>query len=240
MMKLIKQIFLESNFICEDQLIKSPNENYQGFFAKRLSLGKFDFFLVLSVKEDNLILEEFDTIMSRFLEQILSTQEYPGVDKNLSMLIIVERNINTSTDEFNNKIYTLEENPYYFKKYVLPYTEEQFTLLKHYINIDKKIIEQLDLIVNNKGWFSLFKAQQTEQYETHEAKVFDLVSKLYIKLPFLKIQINKEELPNLTKEIEDEISTEDQEVIKKILSIKSKDPKWEDILLALGVELDEI
>jgi len=239
-MKLIKQIFLESNFICEDQLIKSPNENYQSFFAKRLSLGKFDFFLVLSVKEDNLILEEFDTIMSRFLEQILSTQEYPGVDKNLSMLIIVERNINTSTDEFNNKIYTLEENPYHFKKYVLPYTEEQFTLLKHYINIDKKIIEQLDPIVNNKGWFSLFKAQQTEQYETDEAKVFDLVSKLYIKLPFLKIQINKEELPNLTKEIEDEISTEDQEVIKKILSIKSKDPKWEDILLALGVELDEI
>lgn len=240
MMKLIKQIFLESNFICEDQLIKSPNENYQSFFAKRLSLGKFDFFLVLSVKEDNLILEEFDTIMSRFLEQILSTQEYPGVDKNLSMLIIVERNINTSTDEFNNKIYTLEENPYHFKKYVLPYTEEQFTLLKHYINIDKKIIEQLDPIVNNKDWFSLFKAQQTEQYETDEAKVFDLVSKLYIKLPFLKIQINKEELPNLTKEIEDEISTEDQEVIKKILSIKSKDPKWEDILLALGVELDEI
>jgi hypothetical protein len=239
MMNFVSQIFLEANFEIEELVIKSSNDDYKSLFTKRLTGGKFDFFLLLSVEEKNLDLEELDTLMNRFLEEIVSTQAYPGLDKNLSLLLLVERETIATTDEFNKIVYSIEENPYHFKKYLLPYTKEQFSLLENYINKESKIIEQLDLMVINKEWFSLFKAQ-VELNETHEAKLFDLVSKLYIKFPFFKIHLNKEELPNLTKEISEEISISDKEIVEKILAINSKDPKWEDILTALGVEIDEI
>ncbi|MFJ7940831.1 hypothetical protein ACIQYG_20365 [Peribacillus sp. NPDC096622] len=250
MIELIKQIFLESNFTIENNLSEIKNEHYTGFFAKRLANRKFDFFLVLAVNEEYMYLEELDGIMKNHLEQILQTQEYPGVDKNLSMLLLTKRNKIEYTDEFNKKVYDFEENPFRFKKYLLPFTTQQHSLLKMLLdeefrsqevilNEEDQVVKQLEKIISNKKWFTLFKDLEKVN-GTDEAKIYDLVSKIYIKLPFLKIKVNKEELPNIAQDIKDEISNDDKEIVERILNMENNDPNWNDILSVLGVELDEL
>lgn len=237
MIRLIKKILLESQFTIEENI--NYKQKYEGFFSKRLANEKFDFLLVMSIKEEDLYLKDLEDFIKEYFEQILQQQEYPGVDKNSSMLLLTERNTIIFTEEFNKIIYEFEENPYYFKKYLLPYTSEQYKLLRNNINFNEGVLKQLESIVSNKLWFSSLKDQE-KGIETIEAKTFDVVSKIYIKLPFLKVPIYKRKLSNIVEEIKTDISTEDYEIVDKILNIENKDPKWEDILFALGVELDEL
>ena len=260
MIELIKGILLESSFDLVEYNLKnaleSENypqinyENYLSIFAIRIEDGKFDFFLTIQVSEDNLDLVELNLVIKYHLEAILKTQKYPGVDKNLSLLLLTERSAIEYSDAFNKIVYEFEENPFHFKRFLLPYTQEQAKLLDNFLNeqfqclkviLNNKdtIIAQLNEVLSNKHWFSLFK-DIVRGSERDEAKIFDLVSKIFIKIPYLKVPINKEDLRNLSNEIEREIPEIDKGVIEKFLKIQNSDPKWEDILETLEVELDEL
>lgn len=238
MIQIIRKIFIETGFQIDNQIADS-NEHYQFFFAKRIGNDKFDFYLTLAIEEKRLDLEQLEHIINEILEQILLTQKFPGVDKNLSLLLIVERKVIQYTDEFNRKVYDFEEDPFHFKKYILPFSVEQSSLLNEKLNSDKNIVEQLDEIITNKQSFSSFK-EDVKIIESDNAKLYDLTSKIYIKLPFLKLKVKKEELRNLSKEIESEISTDDKAVVEKILSIENDELDWNGILKALGVKIDEL
>ena len=238
MIQTIRGVFIETGFQIDDHIVDS-DEHYKTFFAKRIGNDKFDFYLILGIEEEKLELEGLKKIMNEILEQILRTQKYPGVDKNLSLLLIVERKITQYTDEYNRKVYDFEEDPFHFKKYILPFTVEQSNLLKEQLSPGVSIIEQLDEIITNKELFSSFK-ENGETDESDDAKLYDLVSKVYIKLPFLKLKVNKEKLPSISKEIEREIPTEDKDVVNMILGMRNEDLEWNGILSVLGVKIDEL
>lgn len=238
MIQTIKKIFIETGFQIDNHITDS-NGHYKTFFAKRVGNDKFDFYLTLGIEEVKLELEQLEQTISGILEQILLTQKYPGVDKNLSLLLIVERKIPQYTDEFNRKVYDFEEDPFHFKKYILPFTVEQSNLLKEKLNTDVNIVEQLDAIITNKKLFSSFK-EDGEIGESDDVNLYDITSKIYIKLPFLKLKVNKEELPNISKEIESEISDRDKDVVNKILGMQNEDLEWQGILKVLGVKIDEL
>lgn len=246
MIEIIQNIFKEENF--EIINYDTKDVDYESFFAKRVTGEKFDFFLVVQVSEQNLDLENIDLIIKKYLEIILKNEKYPGVDKNLSMILLTERNTIEITDEFNKKVYEFEENPYHFKKFLLPFTKSQKLyledclktyMLQRIFSNQKHLIAQLNRIINDKNMFYLFKNSGKEPKEK-EVEIFDLVSKIFIKLPFLQVQISKDTLPNLTKQIEDEIPNDNKQIIENLLSIESDDPEWDEILSVLGVNLNEV
>ncbi|MCF3944852.1 ABC-three component system middle component 1 [Oceanobacillus alkalisoli] len=236
MIEIIRKIFIDSGFQIDNQIVRS-NEYYQAFFSKRIRRDKFDFYLTMAIKEEKLELKQLERIFDDILDEILYTQEYPGVDKNLSLLLVVERKVIQYTDEFNRKIYDFEEDPFHFKKYMLPFTIEQSNILKGKLNSEENIIKQLDTMITNKQLFSSFK-EDRDIGESANAKLYDLISKIYIKLPFLKLVVNKEELPNISKEIESEITAEDKNIVNKILEMRDEDIEWNEILNVLEVNMD--
>ncbi|MDG5789617.1 hypothetical protein QA612_19345 [Evansella sp. AB-P1] len=249
MIELIKRVFTESNFeILED--FKVISQNYSHFFAKKVDGGRFDFYSVLQVREEDIEQEELNNIIKNLLSQILQSLHYPGIDKNMSLVILVGRKQIDISETFNKFIYEFEENPYDCKKYILPYTDEQLQLLLEHLSLRFNSLDvtskgndtyliQLNEIISEKEWFSLFKEKENIN-ENDSVKLYDLVSKIYIKLSFLKFKINKKELPNIAKDIREDIKIEDKGIVDKFLQMDNPDPKWDDILSVLGVELNEI
>lgn len=238
MIDFITEIFIESGFEVKKQITNYnvPNKMY---FARREKEEKFDFYLVISIKEESLEINQIKQISNHFLESVLENNNIPGLDKNISLLLLVERKTMSFTEDFNKKVFDFEEDPFNFKKYILPYTSEQLQLLKDKLNPNEKVIKQLDKILNNKKYFNEFK-ENVEYLGSSIAKTYDLTSKVFIKLPFLKSKINKEDLPDISRSIESSISLKDKKVIDIILGIENSNITWHNILNALEEKSDEL
>lgn len=102
------------------------------------------------------------------------------VDKNTSMIIFLR------TMEVNYESLLLEEDPFYFKKYILPYTSKQFeSFSEEYTNqfMELGIKNVLNNIISDVDLFEEFKLNPNNE------SVFNFVSKLFIKIPILKLPV---------------------------------------------------
>ncbi|GAA3722141.1 hypothetical protein GCM10022378_10260 [Salinicoccus jeotgali] len=238
MISIIKSIFSESNFnIIENLGIKTHGLEY--LFATRHDENFFDFYLVVELTEDQLKTEDIDGIISDFFEDILNAYEIPGIDKNLSLLLLVERPTSQYSDDFQKLVYKYEEDPFKFKKYVLPFVKGQSEPLVLESTLGRSIIEFINSVINDKDFFSAFK-KDSSSLSTDEAKTYDIVSKLIIKLPFITLDIDDKSLPNLSEEIDTEISPIDKNIIQNILDMPLEGISWDEILKSLEVENGEL
>lgn len=68
-------------------------------------------------------------------------QEISQIDKNTSAIYLVKFSEENMLTNYRNLIYSIEESPNYFKRYILPYTEKQVEGLKRsYLVIMIKIL----------------------------------------------------------------------------------------------------
>jgi hypothetical protein len=64
------------------------------------------------------------TLRSKILEQFKSTQEASQIDKNTSAIYLLLFNNIEQLNNYRNEVYSIEESPNYFKRYVFAlYTE---------------------------------------------------------------------------------------------------------------------
>lgn len=238
MISIIKSIFSESNFnIIENLGIKTHDLEY--LFATRHDENFFDFYLVVELTEDQLKTEDIDGRISDFFEDILNAYEIPGIDKNLSLLLLVERPTSQYSDDFQKLVYKYEEDPFKFKKYVLPFVKGQSEPLVLESTLGHSIIEFINSVINDKDFFSAFK-KDSSSLSTNEAKTYDIVSKLIIKLPFITLDIDDKPLPNLSEKIDTEISSIDKNTIQNILDMPLEGISWDEILKSLEVKNGEL
>lgn len=109
-------------------------------------------------------------------------QDISQLDKNTSAIYLVKFSETNILKKYRNLIYSIEESPNYFKRYILPYTEKQVSELKQVItNYDNKnIIELLsDLADEEENYYSLMNG-------TNDNSVYELVIRLFSKIPFLQ------------------------------------------------------
>ena len=84
--------------------------------------------------------------------------------------------------KYRNLIYSIEESPDYFRRYILPYTEKQVVGLKNVLHDynDKNIVEILsELADEEENYNSLMNG-------TNDNSVYELVIRLFSKIPFLQ------------------------------------------------------
>jgi hypothetical protein len=198
MRHLVKRIFKDHNF----RELTVPFLQGEGdFFAVNTQENFINFYLVLFL----------DKIADDFLEKqvpdlyygikSLETGYDERMDKNLSLLICLNRETELSDLERNREIFQVEEDPYFFKKYVFTYTEKQAqefleVLLRHETKNTKEIINN---IINDKDDFIELK--------NHPQKntVYNLCSKLMIKIPFLILERGEEQMEDLEEGIKKEL-----------------------------------
>lgn len=183
MRKLIERLFIENNytvrpFLNNSTILASDTARSNYYLSIFLTEADVKDLVVSSLNE------YFDAIKG------LDEGYEPQMDKNLSMLICLKRGSLNNDSTLNKQIFDIEEDPYFFKKYVLTYTESQEDLILRNVN-DTHVMTYLHTILNNEDAFQTHK-----KFPYHETE-YNLVSKLFIKLPVLNLTIRNEELPSL-------------------------------------------
>ncbi|SDC91574.1 hypothetical protein SAMN05421663_10575 [Terribacillus halophilus] len=238
MIEIIKELFWEASYIVEEiqPEFKSDIEHLS-FIAKITKENKFDFFLVIDLKEVNIDESNLHDIIDDYFEYIVDKNEEQGIDKNLSLLILLQKDTVKIDRDLTSFVYDLEEDPYDFKKYVLSYTKEQFSLVEQQFKNENSITSVFQRIIQNKNMFSEFKNTTNKESQL----IYDLISKCFIKLHFLSLQIDTINLSNLESEIREELTQYQLDLREKIISIESKEEiNLELVLEKLGVvEEDE-
>ncbi|KQL27510.1 ABC-three component system middle component 1 [Cytobacillus solani] len=228
MIEIIKKLFHEAGYIVEEiQPEFESNIEHLSFFAKVTKEDRFDFFLVIELKEVKIVESILQKVVDKYFEYIVETNHEQGIDKNLSLLILLQEDSVQLENKLNTFVYDLEEDPYDFKKYVLSYTKEQFSLVEKQIKNEDSFTNVFQQIIQNKEMFSEFKSPSNKE----ACLIYDLISKCFIKLHFLTMEIDTLKLSNLENEIENELTVYQLEIRDKIISFESKDEMNLELLL---------
>lgn len=108
-------------------------------------------------------------------------KENPSLRKNTSLLAYVKvENVETSLSELKNIIFNIEEDEYYFRKFVFFYTEEMLDS----IDTEKNIKKQLNTIVD-KGDIDRLRE------DCFADLVYFFALQLFIKLPWLSFELER-------------------------------------------------
>lgn len=142
--------------------------------------------------------------------------EISQIDKNTSAIYLVKfTNVNLLL-KYRNLIYSIEESPNYFRRYILPYTEQQVMGLKKvlYDYDNKNIIDVLsDLADDEKNYYSLMNGK-------NDNSVYELVIRLFSKVPFLQYQFKAQSEEYSLEKIVDELLEDELRKFEKIIEQK--------------------
>lgn len=191
------KIFREYNFI------KTWEENNKMFFINAdkniVSYFILNFIDCTSISdEEELIRKELGKLEEKYVDSgnekegikysiirsFENKQEVSQLDKNTSVIYLVKFSEINILSKYRNLIYSIEESPDYFKRYILPYTEKQVIGLKNVLAdySDKNIVEILSQLADvEENYYSLMNG-------TNNNSVYELVIRLFSKIPFLQYQ----------------------------------------------------
>ena len=127
------------------------------------------------------------------------------IDKNTSAIYPVKLETLNNLDRYRNLIYSVEESPHYFRRFILPYTENQANQLKDIISdySSKNIVNVLSDIANQEdAYYELAGHRNLDN-------AYELVIRLFSKIPFLQYNFMAEQKPMaVEKRIESEMKRE--------------------------------
>lgn len=216
MKDIMIKLFGEYNFI------KTWEENNKMFFVNAdkniVSYFILNFIDCTHISDDEeLIKKELSKLEEEYVDignekkgikySIISSfenkQEVSQIDKNTSAIYLVDFSEINMLSKYRNLIYSIEESPDYFKRYILPYTEKQVAGLKNVLAdySDKNIGEILSQLADvDENYYSLMNG-------TNNNSVYELVIRLFSKIPFLQYRF---------KATSDDISLE--KIVKSFLT----------------------
>ena len=187
MINILKTIFSTNGYYVQDAF---GEINQTGFIASINSEKKRDYYFIIDVNistvKDYSIDKIIDKIVGNYWNISLLKKYNVESDykKNTSLIISVK--VDSVFDEYklSNKIYDIEVSPYFFKRYVILYTEQQ-----------KKLIQDIDVsqylnILSDKERFRDYKRNKKGEDNLNnklknEVLIYDIIAKFYIKIPFL-------------------------------------------------------
>ena len=164
-------------------------------------------------------------IKSSIINSFKTMQEISQIDKNTSAIYLVKISEENMLVNYKNMIYSSEESPNYFKRYVLLYTEKQVAGLKNVIfnHSDKNIAEILSELADvEENYYSLMNG-------TNYNSVYELVIRLFSKIPFLQYKF---------KATLDDISLE--KMVKEALANDNVLMKYDEAIKANKVQLEDL
>ncbi len=214
MRNLLKRIFTVNDF---DRIREWETVD----FYRNRNVERKEFYLleVLSIDDligwkisDNSPLDVFDELRANDSE----------IEKNTSLILAVKvRNFQTDLPLIKNKILLIEEDAYYFKKYVIVYTDDSI----HVLLQSNDILRSLKETLFNSTSFVAFKRQMTadEQYF--------VTMQLFLKLPFLPTPIDRNvELTSIEALLENRLTAEERILLNKLTELGNPDTlNWLEI-----------
>lgn len=240
MNEIIQKIFNGNSYIehdiqCSDRLnfFKHKNRNIASYYIiNQIDCRSFEDDKNLLKEELNKLEEEYSFSKEQYnysLKQIIqnsfeNTEESSQIDKNTSAIYFICLSDLEKLTYYKNLIFSIEESPNYFRRYVIPYTESQVSILANTISNFENISinEILSDIANNKDeYYKLLEGNNI-------GSEYEFVIRLFSKIPFLQYDFEPEtSLQSLENKI---LSNVDSEVRKYHEAIKNKSITIDKIL----------
>ena len=120
----------------------------------------------------------------------------PSFKKNCDLICVYRLNQLAEFKNYEEQIFALEEDPQYFKKYVLYYSEAEELAL------NGLSYQGLQEIISSKDLFNKYKEQPLT------ATNYSVAAKIFIKLPFLELPFNRGDLVPLRLQAEGAVKEE--------------------------------
>lgn len=240
MNEIIEEIFnhysyIEHNVNLPERLkfYKNNESNIASYFiinyidSKKFEDDKKKFREKLNELEENYITStdsEKESLKYIIQESFENNSEASQIDKNTSAIYLIQFSDLKKIETFRNIIFSIEESPNYFKRYVIPYTELQIENLKKNLSEieGESIIEKLSSLANNESeYYKLLERNNKDS-------TYELIIKLFSKIPFLQYNFQADsDLISLEAKI---INKMDPEMKKYNKIIKNKSIDIEKIL----------
>lgn len=227
MIQLLKNIFKENNII-------EIEEKKECFTYEKKS-----FFFNINIQESELVKiknseslynnVDFKDILKVY-KDLVSTSGINQIEKNSSLIVTVKCEDLRSLTDLQQQILLIEENEFFFKKYVILYTDESISELS-----ESPTINFLQEKLND---FEKFDKYSDEGY-TSELAEYMVVLQLFIKLPFLKLTFSQDEYFDLTNKLKNSLSNDSliyENLVKNINKFEAIDFTNEEV----GKEIEEL
>lgn len=180
-------------------------EDSSFFFTIQYSIDEISIlrkYVEISEKDNyKALLESFNTL--------IKVGQSNTIEKNSSLLVLVKCETLEAIEKYHQQIMLLEEDEYFFKKYVILYTDNSLVTLLAQENLMGYLVEKL----NDEVSFSKYA---NEGY-SDEIADYLMVMQLFIKLPLLKVQTGDNNFKALAEKISDALGERDEHFINWIL-----------------------
>lgn len=182
MEKILKELFLNSDFkdsYTSDDFLLYEKENKEYFFVSSFEEHEIKNFF--RNEKTNSIIQKQNNLY----------EKKESIKKNSTLIIFVKtNNLKEFFEAHKNEVYRIEEDAYHFRKLVIAYTDNSIKQINEAETKESRIFTVLK--DSNR-----MKAFEKELYEDEE---YFLVMQLFVKLSFLKFEMDdKEFLPIRTK-----------------------------------------
>lgn len=214
MNEIVKRIFTESSHeenSTEDGITYFSYKDVAYYFLLELEQAEFEGIRKFADLEDN---EKYKKLRSNF-DNLLTKGESNTMEKNSSLIVMIKCDSLKGIETYQQQIFLLEEDEYFFKKYVIIYSEESIKDLKQV----EPIIPSLQEKVNQED---KFEAYRNQGYKV-ELEEYLITLQLFIKLPFLKMAFKEDIFKSLERKIAGELGEELERLYHQFVE------KFEDI-----------
>jgi hypothetical protein len=177
-------------------------------------------FLALFESESIISPQELNYLVNKSAPEIFKLD--PAFERNTDLIILHQLDHRADFKIIENDVFNIEENPYYFKKYFLYFSEEELTLLANH-NVDS-----LTKVVTDVREFSEYRKNPLSP------SLYSIAARIFIKAPFLKVPIKKENLNPIKVYLDEALKEKNvHELYENILSKKDSDKLPEEIIRSL-------
>ena len=226
MKEILRKIFTDNHFISVK--LSNPVQKRDLDFWACYKENAINFYLVLLMEEEELAINSVINDVSTYFDAIksLETGYDERMDKNLSMLVCLKVK-DSAVSKIYEDVFEIEEDPYFFKKYVLVYNDQNVSELTKLFNDPSKDSNQvINEVVNNSELFLNYKE------DIGSTSLYEMCSKLMIKIPIIKLENKVQDVTDLNLEIDEELSKQELLTLKNF--ILNSDIVNEELAEALG------
>lgn len=212
MINIISDLFKLSEFAVDEKNSFASNNEKHIFYVYK-NYNNINEFI------ENLVQDQDD--LYDYISQLENGNE---IKKNTSFIILIKLKEKNEKDIIQKEILDLEEDKYFFKKYVITYLSDEVESFYKKLEEYDNVMNFLKKSLNNAEKFEEFKVNNDISY-------YSLILKLYIKIPHLSCGdiFGQKEMISLKDNIIDEIEKmkdKDDTTLdyhKKIISLQEKD-----------------
>jgi hypothetical protein len=130
---------------------------------------------------------------------------HPAFKKNCDLICVHQVNKLAEFKDNEEQIFAIEEDPHFFKKYILYYSDAEASAIQEY-SFDKLVTT-----ISDKSQFSNYKSDPLA------ATQYSVAAKIFIKLPFLELPFTRGELVSLRLQAAEAVAEAELDATYKIV-----------------------